>query len=93
MENNEYIGNGRETEEVVKRILANGEALGKREITDLGRIGFKLVSESPHYKFVYKENDRYWFTISKTPSDKRGGLNNASDIIKRLTVYRSDKKK
>lgn len=90
--NNEYIGNGRETEEVVKRVLSSGEPISKRDIADLERVGFNLVSENPHYKFVYRGNERYWFTVSKTPSDRRSGMNNASDIIKRLTVYRSDKK-
>lgn len=91
--NNEYIGNGRETEAVVRRVLSSGEPINKRDIADLERVGFDLVSENPHYKFVYRGNERYWFTVSKTPSDRRSGMNNASDIIKRLTVYRSDKKK
>ncbi len=93
LENNEYIGNGHETEEIVKRVLSSGEPIGKRDIADLKRVGFELVSENPHYKFVYRENERYWFTVSKTPSDRRGGMNNSSDIIRRLTVYRSEKKK
>ena len=92
LENNEYIGNGRETLEVVKKVLSSGEAIGKREIAELERVGFKLVAEQNHYKIVYRGNERYWFTISKTPSDRRSGQNNASDIIKRLTVYQSDKK-
>lgn len=87
LEHNEYIGNGRETLEVVKRVLSSGEAIGKRDIQDLERVGFTLVNESTHYKFVYKENERYWFSVSKTPSDRRSGKNNASDIIKRLSVY------
>lgn len=92
LENNDYIGNGRETNDVVKRVLSSGEAIGKREIAELERVGFKLVAEQNHYKIVYRGNERYWFTISKTPSDRRSGQNNASDIIKRLTVYQSDKK-
>lgn len=87
LENNEYIGNGRETLDVVKRVLSSGEQLSKRDMAELARVGFQLVSDNPHYKFVYRENERYWFTVSKTPSDKRSGQNNASDIIKRLSVY------
>ena len=87
LEQNEYIGNGRETLEVVKRVLSSGEAIGKREIQDLERVGFALINESTHYKFVYRGNERYWFSVSKTPSDKRSGKNSASDIIKRLSVY------
>lgn len=87
LEQNEYIGNGRETLEVVKRVLSDGEAINKRDIADLERVGFALVNENTHYKFVYRENERYWFSIAKTPSDRRGGKNHASDIIKRLSVY------
>lgn len=87
LEQNEYTGNGRETLEVVKRVLSNGEAISKRDIADLERVGFALVNENTHYKFVYRENERYWFSIAKTPSDRRGGKNHASDIIKRLSVY------
>ncbi len=87
LENNEYTNGGRETEEVVKRVLSSGEQINKRDIAELKRVGFELVSDSPHYKFVYRGNERYWFTVSKSPSDRRSGQNNASDIIKRLTVY------
>lgn len=93
LENNEYIGNGRETNEVVKRVLSSGEQISERDIVELERVGFKLVSDKNHYKIVYRGNERYWFTISKSPSDRRSGQNNASDIIKRLTVYQAEKKK
>ncbi|MCM1440622.1 MAG: cell division protein ZapB, partial [Roseburia sp.] len=87
LENNEYIGGGHEIEDVVKCVLSSGEQINKRDIAELERIGFKLVAEQNHYKIVYRGNERYWFTISKSPSDGRSGYNNASDIIKRLTVY------
>ncbi len=87
LENNEYVGNGRETNEVVKRVLSSGEQLSERDIAKLERVGFKLISDKNHYKIVYRGNERYWFTISKSPSDRRSGQNNASDIIKRLSVY------
>lgn len=87
LKENPISGNGEETFEVVKRIFSNGEEMSPQNITDLKRIGFEIVSESPHYKLVYK-NSRYWFTVSKTPSDKRGGKNLASDITRRLSVYK-----
>lgn len=87
LNNNEYVNNGRETLEVVKRVLSSGEAINKRDISDLERVGFILVNENTHYKFVYRNNERYWFSVSKTPSDRRSGKNNVSDIIKRLSVY------
>ena len=87
LKENAISGNGVETFEVVKRIFSNGEEMSPQNIADLKRIGFEIVSESPHYKLVYK-NSKYWFTVSKTPSDRRGGKNLASDITRRLSVYK-----
>lgn len=87
LKENSISGNGVETFEVVKRIFSNGEEMSPQNIAELKKIGFEVVSESPHYKLVYK-NSKYWFTVSKTPSDKRGGKNLASDITRRLSVYK-----
>lgn len=87
LKENTIIGNGKETFEIVKRIFSNGEEMSSQNIAELKEIGFEIVRESPHYKLVYK-NSKYWFTVSKTPSDRRGGKNLASDIIKRLFVYK-----
>ncbi|MDE5563126.1 MAG: hypothetical protein K2J01_06240 [Clostridiales bacterium] len=87
LEPNDYIGNGREIEEVVKRVLSSGEQINKRDIAELERVGFKLVADQNHYKFVFRGNERYWFTVSKSPSDRRSGQNNVSDIIKKISVY------
>lgn len=87
LKENAISGNGVETFEVVKRLFSNGEEMSPQNIAELKKIGFEVVSESPHYKLVYK-NSKYWFTVSKTPSDKRGGKNLASDITRRLSVYK-----
>ena len=87
LKENPIIGNGEETLEIVKRIFSTGEEMTPQNITDLKRLGFEISSESPHYKLVYK-NSKYWFTVSKTPSDKRGGKNLVSDITRRLSVYK-----
>lgn len=87
LKENPIIGNGGESFEIVKRIFSAGEEITPQDITELKRLGFEISSESPHYKLVYK-NSKYWFTVSKTPSDKRGGKNLASDITRRLSVYK-----
>ena len=71
----------------IKKIFSDGEEMSPQNITELKRIGIEVVSEKNHYKLVYK-NSKYWFTVSKTPSDKRGGKNLASDITRRLSVYK-----
>ena len=87
LKENAIIGNGEETFEVIKKIFSDGEEMSPQNITELKRIGIEVVSEKNHYKLVYK-NSKYWFTVSKTPSDKRGGKNLASDITRRLSVYK-----
>lgn len=88
LKENKINGNGKEVFDVVKSIFSSGEELSERDIAELKRIGFKIVSESPHYKLIYKDS-KYWFTVSKTASDKkRSGKNLMSDITKRLSVYK-----
>lgn len=87
LKENAIIGNGEETFEVIKKFFSDGEEMSPQDIAELKRIGFEVVSEKNHYKLVYK-NSKYWFTASKTPSDKRGGKNLASDITRRLSVYK-----
>ena len=87
LKENAIIGKGQETFDVVKNVFSNGEEMSAHDISELKRVGFDIVSESPHYKIVYK-NSKYWFTVSKTPSDKRGGKNLVSDITRRLSIYK-----
>lgn len=88
LEQNQIIGNGKEMLEVVKAVFSNGEGLNSREIAELKRVGFEIVSDNTHYKLVYKGSEKYWFPVAKTPSDSRSGKNITSDIIKRLSVYK-----
>ncbi|MGB3312754.1 MAG: hypothetical protein WA939_13720 [Nodosilinea sp.] len=46
----------------------------------LKRLGFELVADNSHYKFVFCQDDRYTVFFSKTPSDRRAGRNIAKDI-------------
>lgn len=88
LEHNRIIGNGKEMLEVVKTVFANGEGVSSRELAELKRVGFEIISENTHYKLVYKGNEKYWFTLAKTPSDSRSGKNITSDITKRISVYK-----
>ena len=53
---------------------------GNRERRNLEKIGFKCVSGNKHWKLDYA-NVR--IPISKTPSDRRGAQNAATDIANR----------
>ena len=47
-----------------------------------------IVSDSNHYRLIYKGNDKYVITLHKTPSDVRSGKNLVSDILNTISVYR-----
>jgi hypothetical protein len=60
---------------------------GYREMTPkirstLIQLGFAISEEGKHFKLVYNEDSRYTFTLPKSGSDGRGGLNSGSDIIR-----------
>ena len=47
---------------------------------ELESLGFEISVEGKHYQIMYHGDDRYTFTLSKSGSDNRGGLNAAKDI-------------
>lgn len=51
----------------------------KRTLQDMG---FVIIEEGKHYKFIYYGDGRYMATLAKTPSDNRSGMNIALEIIK-----------
>lgn len=50
----------------------------------LKEAGFELENGKNHYRLVYFGDDRYRDSLAKTASDTRGGMNSASDLIKRF---------
>lgn len=73
---------------MVKAVFANGEDLSTKELADLKRVDFEIMSENTHYKLVYK-GSKYWFSLVKTTSDKNhSGKILTSNIIKTLSVYK-----
>ena len=57
-----------------------------RELKDkLNSIDIEIIkgsSNNPHPKLRFKGDDRYLVSISGTPSDKRSGLNSASNVVR-----------
>ena len=85
---NPIVGNGKGTLEKIKKIFSTTDGLKENDFSKLKEIGFEFISDQNHYKIRYKNNEKYQFTIYKTPSDYRGGKNMASDIIKKISVYK-----
>ena len=51
---------------------------------ELEHLGFDVTEDGKHAKLVFGGDERYSFTIGKTPSDQRAGLNSAKFIAKSL---------
>lgn len=68
----------------IKNILKSYDGLDQPTRSEFRKIGFSIEEDGKHYKITYNSDDRYKFTLSKTPSDHRGGQNLASDIIKKI---------
>ena len=63
----------------IKDALGNNNNLSKKQMRLLKDLGFS-IEEGEHYKFTYKNDPRYLFTIAKTSSDSRGKKNLISEI-------------
>ena len=48
------------------------------------RLGFQILEDGKHYKLIFRGDKRFPFTLPKTGSDHRGGLNAFSDMKKKL---------
>lgn len=70
--------------EELKRLLREYTSMDKHTRSGLEQLGFSVAEDGKHYKLVYRSDDRYTFSLPKSGSDHRGGLNAASDISKRL---------
>lgn len=77
----EFSRNGREK---LKSLLRGYKTMTKEIKDGLIEMGFSITEDGKHYKIVYKSDDRYVFSVPKTSSDHRSGLNLASDIAKRI---------
>lgn len=70
--------------EQLKTLLRGMNTIDGRIRRGLEDMGFSVSEEGKHFKIVFQGDDRYTFTLPKSGSDRRGGLNAASDIAKLL---------
>jgi hypothetical protein len=73
----DIAGEMRERLKVLLRGMRTVDAKIRRGLEDMG---FSISEEGKHYKLVYRDDDRYTFTLPKSGGDYRGGLNAASDL-------------
>lgn len=84
IQNNHYQKISESKKNKLKTLLKNYDGMSKKLRQELQKLGFKITDDGKHYKLVYYEDNRYTFTIAKTPSDSRAGKNNVSIISKKV---------
>lgn len=69
-------------EKTLKTLFKSYKNISKTMRQSLADLGFEIIENGKHCKLVYYGDERYTFTIAKTPSDNRTGKNTAAMIIK-----------
>ena len=73
-----------EIKQKTQDIFGNYRRMTDEKRKELKNIGFEIISDSNHYKLRFKEDPRYQFSCSKTPSDQRSGRNLVREIRNKL---------
>ena len=81
---NEPTGEAEALRTRLKVLLRDYRNMDGKVSSALHDMGFELSEEGKHFKVVFQGDDRYTFTLPKSGSDHRGGLNAASDIARLL---------
>lgn len=68
----------------IKSLLRDYHNMDARTKKDLEEIGFSISDSGKHFKLIYQDDSRYTFTLAKSGSDYRGGLNAAGDLCRLL---------
>jgi hypothetical protein len=74
----------KERRDQLKAVLRQYSTMDRDTAKTLEALGFSISEDGKHYKLTYMGDERYVFTLPKSGSDHRGGLNAASDIGKRV---------
>lgn len=70
--------------EQLKTLLRGARTIDGKMRREFEGIGFSISEDGKHFKLVFQGDDRYTYTLPKSGSDWRGGLNAASDIARLL---------
>ncbi|MFC3098828.1 hypothetical protein [Alteraurantiacibacter palmitatis] len=68
----------------IKSILRGYSSMTAGVRSALQAMGFEISEDGKHYKIIYKGDGRYTFSLPKSGSDHRGGLNAASEISRNI---------
>lgn len=81
---NAHSGERDQILEKLKQTLRQYDSMTASVRAELELLGFSILEEGKHYKLIYRDDPRYPFTLAKTGSDWRGGLNAFSDLKRRI---------
>ena len=84
LEANPAVGYRRSIIDTILNTFKNRNFLDDRAVNTLKDIGICCRRTNTHWKLTFDGDDRYFVSVSGTPSDKRNFLNSASDLIFRL---------
>jgi len=84
IDRNSQEGERDEILERLKSLLRSYNSMSSTVRQELESLGFAISEEGKHYKLIFRQDSRYSFTLAKTGSDYRGGLNAFSDIRRRM---------
>lgn len=84
LDHNKPTGATVAAEAEIKSIFKGYGDMDSKTRMALVKLGFDISDDGKHYKAVFQGDGRYTFSISKTASDHRTGLNITSDINKNL---------
>ncbi len=82
--NNVFNGERKDLKSKIRNLLQNYQGMNTQTENALERLGFVVISEANHLKIRFCEDERYTFSLSKTPGDYRAGRNMARDICNKL---------
>lgn len=68
----------------LKELLRGFRSMDPRTRRSLEDLGFEISEDGKHFKLIFRGDQRYTFTLPKSGSDHRGGLNAAGDIARLL---------
>lgn len=81
---NSAVGGAKSKREALKALLRGFREMDARTRRGLADMGFEIEEAGKHYKLTFQGDDRYTFSLPKSGSDNRGGLNAANDISRLL---------
>ena len=80
---NRQTGKADEIEKWLREIIDDSGNLNAQRKRQLIETGFK-INNGTHYKITYNEDNRYTFTLAKTPGDYRANMNTLKDAVATL---------